>query len=64
MTLQRFLKLTSPIQPNRLRRAMAAALAEEVPGTTSAYVQFYCRVLGELGLSVGSECDRAAPAAA
>jgi len=43
---------------------MAAALAEEVPGTTSAYVQFYCRVLGELGLSVGSECDCAAPAAA
>ena len=68
MTLQRFLKLTSPIQPSMLRRAMAAALAVEVPHTTRAYPQFYCRVLRELSLSVGSECDRfsgrTAPAAA
>jgi hypothetical protein len=68
MTLQRFLKLTSPIQPERLRRAMAAALAVEAPGTARAYVRFYCRVLGALGLSARSECDgpsgRATPAAA
>ena len=68
MTLQRFLKLTTPIQRNRLRRAMAAALAVEVPHTTTAYARFYCRVLCELRLPVGSECDRsskyATPAAA
>ena len=50
MTLQRFLKLTTPIQRNRLRRAMAAALAVEVPHTTTAYARFYCRVLCELRL--------------
>ena len=68
MTLQRFLKLTTPIRPNRLRHAMAAALAVEVPHTTRAYARFYCRVLYERRLSVGSECGRpskhASPAAA
>ena len=57
MTLQQFHTLTVRVSPLTLRRAMTAALSTEVPHTPAAYARFYCRVLAEVGVALGTDCD-------
>ena len=52
MTLQQFLAVTAHIDSGDLRRAMAVALASEVPRSSVGYVRFYSRVLDELDVTV------------
>ena len=55
MTLHHFLTLTATVPDRDLRRAIAAALASEVPHTPEAYQRFYHRVLRELNVTVDVE---------
>lgn len=48
MTLPRFLDATAISTDAELRRAMAAALALEVPRDHDGYTRFYRRVLDQL----------------
>ena len=57
MTLQHFQTLTSRVPTQKLREAMAVALAAEATLTPSGYVRFYCRVIRELGLALAGDCD-------
>ena len=52
MRLQQFLAVTAHIDSGDLRRAMAVALASEVPRSSVGYVRFYSRVLDELDVTV------------
>ena len=52
MMLQQFLAVTAHIDSGDLRRAMAAALASEVPRGSVGYERFYSRVLDELDVTV------------
>ena len=52
MMLQEFLAVTAHIDSRDLRRAMAAALASEVPRSSVGYERFYNRVLDELDVTV------------
>ena len=52
MTLQQFLAVTAHIDSRDLRRAMAVALALEVPRSSVGYERFYSRVLDELDVTV------------
>ncbi len=52
MVLQEFLAVTAHIDSGDLRRAMAAALASEVPRSSVGYERFHSRVLDELDVTV------------
>ncbi len=52
MRLQQFLALTAHIDSGDVRRAMAVALASEVPRSPVGYERFYSRVLDELDVTV------------
>ena len=57
MTVQEFRTITSNVPSHALRQAMVAALSVETPRSPTAYARFYCRVLGELGVTLSSDCD-------
>ena len=67
-TLHQFLTLTAASPAPALRRAIAAALLVETPSSREAYGRLYCRVMTELGVAPGTDCDPAStpavPAAA
>ncbi len=52
MMLEQFLAVTAHIDSGDLRRAMAVALASEVPRSSVGYERFYSRVLDELDVTV------------
>ena len=52
MRLQQFLAVTAHIDSGDLRRAMAVALASEVPRSSVDHERFYSRVLDELDVTV------------
>ena len=52
MRLQQFLAVTAHIDSGDLRRAMAVALASEVPRSSVDYERFYSRVFDELDVTV------------
>ncbi len=56
MILQQFLTVTATTPGPVLRRAIATALSVESPKTPEAYDRFYCRVLGELGVTLATDC--------
>ena len=58
-TLQQFLTLTAASPAPALRRAIAVALSVETPISREAYGRFYCRVMTELGVVHGTDCDSA-----
>ena len=60
MTLQNFETLISPFSTLTLRRAMTLALSVEAPRTHAAYARFYCRVIAELGVAFGTDCEKTA----
>ena len=57
MTIQRFLTLTAATPVPVLRRAITVALSVERPSSREAYARFYCRVIRELGVAQGTECE-------
>ena len=57
MTLHEFHTLTVSVSPQVLRRAMTVALSMDAPRTPAGYARFYCRVLAEVGVALGTECD-------
>ena len=57
MTIQKFLTLTAATPVPVLRRATALALSVERPSSREAYTRFYCRVIRELGVAEGTECE-------
>ena len=57
MTIQEFRTITSTVPSHALRQAMVVALSVETPRNPTAYARFYCRVLGELGVTLSSDCD-------
>ena len=56
MTLHQFYTLTARAPAPVLRRAMTVALSVEAPRAPAGYARFYCRVLAELGVALGTDC--------
>ena len=54
MTLHQFQTLTANVPAPVLRRAMTVALSVEAPRAPAGYARFYCRVLAELGVALGT----------
>ena len=60
MTLHEFQTLTTEVPAPVLRRAMTVALSVEAPRAPAGYARFYCRVLAELGVTLGTDCKETA----
>ena len=57
MMLQHFLTATAGTDQREVRRAMAVALALEIPHDSTGYERFYRRVLNELETAGTSRVD-------
>ena len=58
MTLHQFQTLTARVPAPVLRRAMTVALSVEAPRAPAGYARFYCRVIAELGVTLGTDCEQ------